>query len=194
MFTLKVAGADVLFEASFAVQETWVVPTGNVPPDVLLQETEGDGSIASVAVTVKVTGEPLGPAASFVIGPGTTTVGAPRSTTLTVNVAGGDVLPEASFAVHETVVVPSGNVDPDPGLQTIAGDGSTRSVAPAENVTAAPLGPVAAALTGAGTLMVGEVVSASLTVKAAGADVLFEWSVAVQETVVVPSGNVSPEA
>ena len=194
MFTLNVAGADVLFAASFAVQETWVVPTGNVAPEVLLQETVGEGSIASVAVTVKVTGEPLGPAASFVIGPGTTTVGAPRSTTVTVKVAGADVLPEASFAVHETLVVPSRNVDPDPGLQVAVGDGSTRSVALAANVTAAPPGPVAAAVIGAGTLMVGEVLSTTVTVKEAGAEVLFEWSVAVHETVVVPSGKVSPDA
>src|SRR5262245_6519744 len=190
MFTLKVAGADVLFEASFAVQETWVVPTGNVAPDVLLHETEGDGSIASVAVTTNVAVAPLGPVASFVIVPGSATVGGFVSATMMLNVAGADVLPEASFAVHETVVVPSGNVDPDPGLQTTAGDGSTRSVAPAEKVTKAPPGPVAAAVIGAGTLMEGEVVSATLTVKAAGAEVLFEWSVAVHETVVVPSGNV----
>src|SRR5262245_11357270 len=112
MFTLKVAGADVLFEASFAVQEAWVVPTGNVAPDVLLHETEGDGSIASVAVTANVAVAPLGPVASFVIVPGSVTVGGFVSATVMLNVARA-VLPAASLAVHETVVVPSGKPCPE---------------------------------------------------------------------------------
>jgi hypothetical protein len=72
----------------------------------------GEGSVRSDAVTKKVAAAPLGPVASRVIGSGTETVGAPRSTTVTVNVAAGDVLFDASVAAHETLVVPIGNVAP----------------------------------------------------------------------------------
>ena len=90
-----------------------MVPRGNVAPEVLSQVTEGEGSTASLADTTNVAAAPLGPVASTVIVPGVLTVGAPRSTTLMVNVDGAEVLPAASLAVHEIVVVPSGNVAPD---------------------------------------------------------------------------------
>jgi hypothetical protein len=36
-------------------------------------------------------------------------------------------LPELSFAVHSTFVLPSGNVEPEAGLQVVDGFGSTVS-------------------------------------------------------------------
>jgi hypothetical protein len=44
---------------------------------------------------------------------GGVTTGGVVSTTVTVKLADADVLPAASFAEHETVVVPSGNACPD---------------------------------------------------------------------------------
>jgi hypothetical protein len=111
--TAKTAGADVLFDASFAVQEACVVPRGNPSPELLLQDTVGEGSTASAAVAAKVTVAPLGSVASFVTVPGVVRVGATRSTTVMSKVPGADVLPDASVAVHETVVVPSGNICPE---------------------------------------------------------------------------------
>jgi hypothetical protein len=70
------------------------VPTGKVLPELLLQVMVGDESTASLAVTVKLTGAPLAPVAAAVIGPGTETVGAVVSRTLTVKVFAADVLPE----------------------------------------------------------------------------------------------------
>src|SRR4029450_1782196 len=65
--TAKTAGADVLFDASFAVHETCVVPSGNVSPELLSQDTVGEGSTPSAAVTPKVTARPPGSGASFAI-------------------------------------------------------------------------------------------------------------------------------
>jgi hypothetical protein len=124
--TLNVFGAEVLFEASFAVQETGVVAIEKVAPLEGEHKMVGAGSIRSVAVGVNVTTAPLGPVASRVIVAGTVSVGALRSLTTTLNVRGGELLFEASFAVQETGVVPMGYVSAEgPRLQMIAGDEST---------------------------------------------------------------------
>jgi hypothetical protein len=78
-----------------------------------LHEIVGDGSTVSAAVTVNVTEAPAGPVAARVIDPGTEIVGALVSTTWTSKVAGAEVLPESSLAVHDTVVVPTGKVLPE---------------------------------------------------------------------------------
>ena len=39
------------------------------------------------------------------------------------------VLPDESVAVHVTIVVPGGNIDPDGGLHTTVGGGAQLSVA-----------------------------------------------------------------
>lgn len=59
------------------------------------------------------------------------------------------------------------------------------------NVTLAPLGPAASAVIGAGTLTVGGVVSATVTVNEPAAVPL---AASTQSTVVVPRWNVNPEA
>jgi hypothetical protein len=194
--TTKDAASEVLFAASVAVHRTIVFPRGNVSPDGRLHATVGEGSIASVAVTENVTTAPLGPVASFVIEPGTETVGAPASTTLIVNVAGADVLLAASVAVQETVVIPSGKVAPEGGLQETVGEGSIVSVALTENVTLAPPGPVAFAVIGAGTVTVGAVKSTSttVTVNVAVPTLPAPSGAEVQVTVVLPTEKFDPDA
>jgi hypothetical protein len=67
------------------------------------------------------------------------------------------VFPEVSAAVHDTDVVPSGNVEPDWGQTTEAT--AQLSVADALNEAVAPSGPVHSSVIGAGHEMLGAVVS-----------------------------------
>src|SRR5262245_11960308 len=122
---------------------------------------------------------------------GTLTVGGVVSTTLTMNEA-LPVLPAASVDVQVTVVWPSGNVLPEGGAHVVATAPSTRSVALAAKLTAAPDGPVASSVMFAGTDTAGGVVSTTVTPKAAEA-LLPCASEAVQVTVVRARGNVLPE-
>jgi hypothetical protein len=191
--TSKVTGAEVLFEASFPVHDTWVVPTGKVLPDVGLHVVVGDGSMASLAVATNDTAAPLPDVASCVIDGGTETVGAVLSRTVTLNVPGAEVLPASSLAVQETPVVPIGKLLPDDGVQTMLGVRSMASLALTVKLTVAPLGDVAS--TGAsdrGTVSEGGVWSRTLTLKLPD-ELLLAASFAVQETMVVPTGNMSPE-
>src|SRR5262245_60667488 len=82
------------------------------------------------------------------------------SLTVTWNVAVA-VFPAASLAVQLTVVVPSGNSEPDAGVQLTATGPSTLSVAVTVYPTCAPPGSVASAVMSAGTVITGGVVSAS---------------------------------
>jgi len=80
------------------------------------------------------------------------------------------MLPAASVAVHVTVVVPAGNVEPDGGLHTVViTPGQLSVTVGAGKVTAVLLesGQVCAAttVTGAGQVMVGGCVSLTVTVK-----------------------------
>ena len=81
---------------------------------------------------------------------------------------------------------------PDPGTHTTVGVASTASVAVGVNVAIAPVGPVAS-IVWFGVVTVGAVVSTTVTLNDP-LDVLFESSVAVQVTGVVPSGKVLPDA
>jgi hypothetical protein len=98
-----------------------------------------------------------------------------------------------STAVQVTVVRPSGNVEPLAGVQLTGRAPSTLSVADAEYVKIAPAGPVASTVAFADTVTTGAVLSATVTVNEAE-PVLPCVSVAVQVTVVVPSGKVEPLA
>jgi len=66
---------------------------------------------------------------------------------------------EPSVAVHVTVAVPRMKVEPDAGVHVGVTDPTTRSVAVALYVTAAPPELVASAVIGAGTVITGGVVS-----------------------------------
>src|SRR2546422_2321287 len=123
---------------------------------------------------------------------GTVTCGAVVSLTVIVN-EDEPVFPWASVAVQSTLVVPSGNMDPDDGLQIAATGPSMMSVAPAENETVAPPDPVASTTMSRGTVSDGGVVSTTRTVKEA-MPVLPWASVARHTTVVAPNPNVEPEA
>src|SRR5215831_19468863 len=89
---------------------------------------------------------------------GTVITGAVVSLTVTVNDAEA-TLPALSDAVHVTVVVPSGKVDPDAGVHVTGTTPSTSSSADAVYVTTAPAGLVASAVMFAGTVITGGIVS-----------------------------------
>ena len=120
-----------------------------------------------------------------------TNTGGTVSRTVTVNEARPVLVP--SLALQLTVVTPSGNVAPDAGEHVGVKVPAIKSVADAENVTAAPAALVASATMLAGTLTVGAVVSATTTL-----NVPVAWfpdeSVALHVTGVVPIGNVLPDA
>jgi hypothetical protein len=191
--TVTVNAADpVLPRASVAVHVTVVAPSGNVAPLAGVQLTATLPSIVSVADALKVNAAPAGLVASTLAFAGTVTTGPVVSVTVTVNEA-DPVLPRVSVAVHVTVVGPNGKVDPLAGVQLTATVPSIASVADALKVNAAPVELVASTLAFAGTVTTGPVVSVTVTVNAAD-PVLPRVSLAVQVTVVAPSGNVDPLA
>ena len=102
------------------------------------------------------------------------------------------VLPEVSVAVQVTVVVPTGNVKPEAGLQTTVTPGQL-SDAMTVKLTIWLLvgGQLAAAVVVilAGHVMVGGCVSLTVTV-----NVQLGPAVVVQVTVVVPFGKNEPDA
>ena len=110
-----------------------------------------------------------------------------------MKVPGAELLLDASVAVHVTVVVPTGNSEPDAGLQLTVGLGSLLSVAVAENVTIAPAELVACVVMSPGTVRVGAVVSgggvaAEVTVTVALA-LFCGVALSVHEIVVCPTGK-----
>jgi hypothetical protein len=104
------------------------------------------------------------------------------------------LLPAASTAVQFTVVTPTGKTEPDEGTHVTGLAPLTRSMAVALNVTTAPLALVAVLVIAAGTVRTGGVVSRTVMVNEPGGDVRPEELLAVQVTVVVPSGKVAPDA
>src|SRR2546427_12248172 len=96
--------------------------------------------------------------------PGTVMCGGVVSRTVTAN-EDEPVFPWASVAVQSTRVVPSGNMDPDDGLQGAVTGPATMSVAPTENGTVGPPGPVGSAVISAGTGRAGGVVLESRTLR-----------------------------
>ncbi len=103
------------------------------------------------------------------------------------------LLPDPSVAVVVTVVVPTGNKEPDGGVLTVETVPLTRSLAEVAKVTLAPLRPLASTVMLAGTLIEGAVVSTTFTAKTA-LPVLPAASVEEAVTLVFPSGNIEPEA
>src|SRR5919201_43276 len=104
------------------------------------------------------------------------------------------LFPCLSVAEQVTVVVPTGNLLPESGLQSTGTDPSRLSVAVAENVTTLPLGSVVVVLMSPGRDSTGGVLSTSVTVTVKLPVALFPCaSVAEQMTVVEPIGKVLPE-
>jgi len=114
------------------------------------------------------------------------------STTLASKVA-APVLPAESVAVQVTTFVPSGKMDPDVGEHETVTKPSTISEADEENVTTAPVGAVASTEIEDGTVTIGGVVSTTVTTNAPVA-ALPAASETEQCTVVVPKGNIDPDA
>lgn len=109
--------------------------------------------------------------------------------TVTVNVH-ALVLAEPSVAVHVTVVLPSGNVEPLAGSQVTV-TLVQLSVAVAAKVTTVPFGLLQFVVMFTGQLICGGCISRIVTVKVQLV-VLPQLSVAVHVTVVEPSGKVEP--
>ena len=99
-----------------------------------------------------------------------------------------------SEAVQFTVVVPTGNVEPDGGLQLTTGGLPLLSVADTEYVTTAPVPDVVTEIS-AGTVNEGGSVSSNVTVTVKEDDPVFEWlSVALQVTVVTFTSKLVPDS
>jgi non-canonical (house-cleaning) NTP pyrophosphatase len=179
--------------ASVAVQVMVVVPKWKVEPEAGEQVVGREPLTMSTAVAENVATAPEGPVASRVTGsPDIDTNGGVVSRTVTVEEA-EPTLPAASVAVHLTAVVPSGKVELEDGEQVGVSVPPTMSVADAEKVATAPLGPVASRVVGSPDIVTtGGVVSTTVTMKLALA-LLLEESVAVQLTCVEPTGNVDPD-
>jgi hypothetical protein len=150
---------------SLAVQVTVVGPEGKTWPEGGLQATTGCGSQRSVAVTVKFTIVPPGPAHSTSMSPGHWIRGGVVSTTVTLKLH-MIMLPLWSSAVQTTMVWPMGNTDPEAGRQTRFGAGSQVSVAVGGGYsTLAPSGPVHSRTMSSGQTSVGGAVSTTRTSK-----------------------------
>jgi anaerobic selenocysteine-containing dehydrogenase len=101
-------------------------------------------------------------------------------------------LPALSFAEQETVVGPIGNVEPEAGVQVTATEPSTRSEAETVNFATAPLLLVVEMVMSAGTLMVGGVLSTTVTLNEADA-ALPALSFTEHVTCVEPNANAEPD-
>jgi hypothetical protein len=104
------------------------------------------------------------------------------------------VLLAASFAVHVTVVTPSGNVEPDGGLHTVVTPGQLSLAVGVANVTnllvLAGHAGAATVVTFAGQVITGGWVSVTVTVKVQSG--LAGVPGALHTTVVVPTGKNDP--
>ena len=120
---------------------------------------------------------------------GHVTVGACVSLTVTVKVH-VPVFIAASVAVHVTVVVPMANVEPDAGTHATVAPGQLSAAVGVVKVTTAEHCPAPAGVVMfAGHVSVGACVSLTVIVKEQVGPAVVE-----QFTVVVPTGNVPPEA
>src|SRR5205814_984916 len=143
-------------------------------------------STISLAVAVKLAGAPAALVASKFMLAGQLTVGGVVSCTVTLKEL-MPTLPWPSLAVQVTVVIPIAKVAPGAGLQLTETEPAQTSLALVVNVTVAPAAPVASVVMFPGTVTAGGVVSWTVTVKEF-MPMLPVGSVAVQVTVVVPSG------
>jgi len=105
-----------------------------------------------------------------------------------------EVLPEVSLAVHVTVVIPIGNIDPDAGTHDAVTPAQLSENVGAGYITNTPPAPgfPAEVVTLAGHTIAGGWRSTTVTVNV-HCDLFPDASVAVAVTVVVPLGNVDPD-
>lgn len=172
----------VLLALSVAEQLTMVAPSWKVEPEAGLQATLIVPSTSSVALAVYVTDAPAALVALAVISAGRLRVGGP-SCTVTVKLPLAE-LPAASVPEQFTVVVVfTGKVAPEAGLQLAVPGPLKPSVTVTEKGTTAPDGLVGPVTMFAGRLRVGAVLSIRMVT-----DCVVESPallVAVQETTVL---------
>lgn len=173
---------------------TTVVAVGNSLPELGVQvATPTPSTMSNMAGDVYETISPEGLSVLLIMSAWGLITGGVVSCTVTLKLPAIE-LPESSVAVQVTdVVASSGKVLPEAGEQVNVTEASAISVAEAENVTAAPDGPVASAMMSAGKVRIGSVVSCTVTLKLPVA-VLPRVSDAEQLTAVVPIAKVLPEA
>lgn len=179
---------------SVAEQLTVVDPSGNTEPDDGAQITATVPSTRSFAVGPDhVTTAPDAEVASAVMLDGRLLInGGVVSFTVTTNDPAA-VLPAASVALHCTVTLPTANCDPDAGVHSTGTVPSTLSVAVTPGQETVVVSPVASSWMSTKPLITGRVSSATVSGKLWDA-MLPALSLAVQVTVVVPSGNILPDA
>jgi hypothetical protein len=174
-------------EPSVAVQVTGVLPTGNVDPEAGTQETDEPGQFSPTAGGAKVTIALVAPgAASVWMLSGQVIDGACVSLTVTLKLQLG---PAAVVTV--TRVVPFGKKEPDGGVSVTAPH--VPPVVGAGRFTTAPhwSGSFDAVTFAGQVTLHGGSCTSMLNVHCA---VLFDASVAVQVTCVVPTLKVDPDA
>jgi hypothetical protein len=180
--------------ASVAVQVTVEVPMGKKDPEAGEQLTSiGPGQLSVTVGLGYVTIAPFSPGSlGTVTSAGQVITGASVSSTVTVKEQLA-VFPDGSVAVQVTVVVPTGKKEPEAGEQlTVTGQLSV--TVGSGNVTKAPHSPGSLEMViSTGQVITGGSVSFTVTVKEHVA-VLPAASVAVQVTVVFPTGKKVPDA
>jgi hypothetical protein len=184
----------VLPALSVAEQVTFVWPTVKYVPDAGEQVGVSTPSQLSSALAVKVTLATVEHApAVIVIGPGQVTTGFSQSLTVTVKEQ-VPVLPALSVAEQVTVVCPTAKLEPEAGLQVGVITPSQLSSAVAVNETVAVHTPASLQVViGSGQVTTGFSQSFTTTLNWQELTTSPFW-VAVQVTVVEPTGNAEPEA
>src|SRR5437870_2120633 len=182
---------ELLPEASVAVHTTLVVPFGKLNPDAGTHTIEPPTQL-SVKLAVKLTLLVHCPGAALtVMLPGQPGTGRSVSLTVTEKLQ-FELLPTASVAVHSTLIVPFGKLNPDAGTHRIEPPAQL-SVNVARKLTLLVHCP-GAALTVMlpGQLGTGRSVSLTVTEKLQ-LELLPDASVAVHTTLVVPFGKLNPD-
>lgn len=177
-------------QLSLAVTSTGVVPIGNVLPLGGLAVTNGGGLQPPVAVTVKNTTIPFELVAVTVrLEEQLRLIGGSTTVTVKLQLV---LVPQGSLAVVSTVVVPIGKVLPLAGVALTNGGGLQPPLADAVKNTTAPFGPVAVTVRFDGQLrLIGGLTTVTVKLQLV---LLPQVSLAVVNTVVVPTGNVLPLA
>jgi hypothetical protein len=183
---------------SFAEQVTGVVPIENVVPD-RLQVTAAAFPYSSVAVG-NVAVAPVELVAAYVRSDVLLNVGGiVPGLTVTENEVWVALSPARFTALQSTVVTPIGNVEPDVNppvdAQVTASDPSAKSVAVGVvHDSTAPAELVAVAVMPVGVPTITGAASFTVTVNVVGIALSPAASCALQVTVVIPIGNVEPDA
>jgi hypothetical protein len=168
------------------------VPKGKLDPEGGVQVGAPTPGQLSVAVAVYVVVAEQFASAVRVLLAGQVTTGFWLSVTVTVNEQLPS-LPAASVALHVTVVVPTGNEEPDAGSHVTAPTPGQLSVAVAVYVALAAQSPLGATrFMFAGQVTTGSCSSTTVTVNVQLPG-LPTASVVLQVTVVVPIGNEDPD-